>query len=116
MTGRGLSTSGGFPRRWWSDADARGLGLTGSRAPWFTATRIRDIRITADGDVVLLDWDEARLDASCLDLARPPMPQPLSGLDEETFELGLHAFRAWEAAMFWLSAPDHARKQLARVP
>ena len=75
-----------------------------------------NIRMTPDGGVVLLDWDEARLDVSCLDLARPPMPQPFSGLDETTFEAALHGFRAWEAAMFWHTVPEHARKQLARVP
>ena len=67
-----------------------------------------NIRITASG-VGLLDWDEARVDASDLDLAELPG----SGLPPERLTVVRAAATAWEAADGWTVEPSYARRQLA---
>jgi Ser/Thr protein kinase RdoA (MazF antagonist) len=67
-----------------------------------------NIRITASG-VGLLDWDEARVDASDLDLAELPG----SGLPPERLTVVRAAATAWEAANGWTVEPSYARRQLA---
>jgi Ser/Thr protein kinase RdoA (MazF antagonist) len=63
--------------------------------------------------VVFLDWDEARVDSPLLDFAY--VPDADSDLPAEDIRAGRQAFYAWEAAMFWTTSPDHARRRLARI-
>jgi Ser/Thr protein kinase RdoA (MazF antagonist) len=65
------------------------------------------------GTVVLLDWDEARVDSPLLDFAY--VPSDMSGLTDDEHRIGRRAFYAWETAMFWDTAPSHAQKRLAAV-
>jgi Ser/Thr protein kinase RdoA (MazF antagonist) len=67
-----------------------------------------NIRI-ADGRVGLLDWDEARVDATDLDLAELPGPE----LPPERLAVARTAATAWEAANGWTVEPSYARRQLA---
>jgi Ser/Thr protein kinase RdoA (MazF antagonist) len=67
-----------------------------------------NVRITAAG-VGLLDWDEARVDATDLDLAELPG----SDLPPERLAVARAAATAWEAANGWTVEPSHARRQLA---
>jgi Ser/Thr protein kinase RdoA (MazF antagonist) len=66
--------------------------------------------ITASG-VALIDWDEARVDASMLDLAGIP------GDHAPPAELAVarRAASAWEAAASWLLEPAYARRRLAEL-
>jgi len=67
-----------------------------------------NIRITPAG-VGLLDWDEARVDATDLDLAE----LPYSDLPPERLTVARAAATAWEAANGWTVEPSYARRQLA---
>ena len=67
-----------------------------------------NIRVTAAG-VGLLDWDEARVDATDLDLAE----LPCSDLPPSRLAVARTAATAWEAANGWLVEPAYARRQLA---
>lgn len=67
-----------------------------------------NIRISDDG-AGLLDWDEARVDHTDLDLAELPG----SGLPTGRLAAARRAVTAWEAANGWLVEPDYARRQLA---
>ncbi|MFZ4657641.1 MAG: phosphotransferase enzyme family protein [Caldilineaceae bacterium] len=69
----------------------------------------RNIRITADR-VALIDWDEARVDISTLDLV---LPHNAAALDAATHDIAAQAWAAWEAAVCW--DDDHSRKRLAEV-
>jgi aminoglycoside phosphotransferase (APT) family kinase protein len=72
-----------------------------------------NIRIR-DGRAGLLDWDEARVDASALDLAY--LPVDLAGeLGMERLARARRAAGAWEAANSWLLEPEYARRRLARL-
>lgn len=72
----------------------------------------RNVRITNEG-VVLLDWDEARLDVPALDLAAVPgRACPLRGRDRWAAEQALHS---WEAAACWAADPLYARRRLDQV-
>ena len=67
-----------------------------------------NIRITAGG-VGLLDWDEAPVDVTELDLAELPgadLPPPRLAVVRA-------AATAWEAANGWTVKPSYARRQLA---
>ncbi len=64
-----------------------------------------NVLVTGAG-VVLIDWDEARFDASVLDLADLPIA------DLATTE-ARRAASAWEAAASWVLEPEYARKRLA---
>jgi Ser/Thr protein kinase RdoA (MazF antagonist) len=66
-----------------------------------------NIRITREG-VGLLDWDEARVDYTDLDLAELPG----SGLSPERLRAAELAVTAWEAANGWIVEPAYARRQL----
>jgi Ser/Thr protein kinase RdoA (MazF antagonist) len=66
-----------------------------------------------DGAVVLLDWDEARLDVPLLDLSA--LPAEVSGLSQTERNAAVGAAHAWEAALFWTTAPDYARRRLAKL-
>jgi Ser/Thr protein kinase RdoA (MazF antagonist) len=66
-----------------------------------------NIRISADG-TGLLDWDEARVDYTDLDLAELPgseLPAPRLSVARE-------AATAWEAANGWIIEPSYAQRQL----
>ena len=66
-----------------------------------------NIRINADG-AGLLDWDEARVDYTDLDLAELPgsdLPHPRLALARE-------AATAWETANGWIIEPSYAQHQL----
>ena len=60
----------------------------------------------SDGRVALLDWDEARVDASLFDTLA------LSENVPERFE---RALSAWEVAVCWQVEPEHARVQAERL-
>lgn len=69
--------------------------------------------VRIDGDrVVLIDWDEARVDASELDLV---LPHNAAGLDAAQLAAASQASSAWEAAVCWQAEPDYARRRLAEV-
>lgn len=71
-----------------------------------------NIVITDDG-VVLLDWDEARVDVPPFDLAAlPPEASPLS---ERERWVAAQAASAWEAAVSWRAEPEYARRRLSEV-
>ena len=67
-----------------------------------------NIRITGTG-AGLLDWDEARVDHTDLDLAELPG----SHLPPERLAAARLAATAWEAASGWIIEPAYARRQLS---
>ena len=67
-----------------------------------------NIRITRDG-AGLLDWDEARVDCTDLDLAELPGRY----LPPERLTIARAAATAWEAASGWTAEPSYARRQLS---
>jgi Ser/Thr protein kinase RdoA (MazF antagonist) len=67
-----------------------------------------NIRI-AGGGVGLLDWDEARVDCTELDLAELPGRH----LPPDRLNIARTAATAWEAANGWVVEPSYARRQLA---
>jgi hypothetical protein len=66
-----------------------------------------NVRITGDG-VGLLDWDEARVDCTNLDLA----DLPGCHLPLERLNIASTAVTAWEASNGWIVEPSYARRQL----
>ncbi len=69
-----------------------------------------NIRITAQG-AGLIDWDEARVDASMLDFSDIPVdPEP--AVTKEFMEIVRIAADAWEAAACWDLEPAYARGRL----
>jgi Ser/Thr protein kinase RdoA (MazF antagonist) len=72
-----------------------------------------NIRIEG-GRAGFLDWDEARVDASVLDLADLPLDMAAS-LGAERLERARRAADAWEAASSWLMEPEYARRRLGRL-
>ena len=71
-----------------------------------------NIRITPDGRVGLLDWDEARVDVPDLDLANLGIPV-LSGQRHRGAEAAAHA---WETLNGWIVEPRYAASRLERLP
>jgi Ser/Thr protein kinase RdoA (MazF antagonist) len=71
-----------------------------------------NILVTDDG-VVLLDWDESRVDVPVLDLAA--LPEDASPLEEDERWLAAQAASAWEAAVSWQLEPEYARRRLAEI-
>lgn len=69
----------------------------------------RNILVTADR-VALIDWDEAHVDVSDLDLV---LPHNAAGLEGAAFDIASQASAAWEAAVCWKD--EHAIKRLAKV-
>lgn len=69
--------------------------------------------VMADGAPVLLDWDEARVDAPAFDFADfdDDVAVPCR-LDRQTLRT---AGVAWEAATCWTSEPDYAAARLAEL-
>jgi len=68
-----------------------------------------NVRMTKD-KVALIDWDEAHVDVSELDLVLPLNGADLVGLDRDIAEQGS---AAWEAAVCWKD--DYAVSRLAEV-
>lgn len=58
----------------------------------------------------MIDWDEAHVDVSDLDL---DLPHNVAGYSPAEQDLVAQASAAWEAAVCWPDA--HAEEQLARV-
>lgn len=69
-----------------------------------------NIRISAAGPG-LLDWDEARVDCTDLDLAELPG----SGLPPPRLRVAQAATTAWEAANGWVIEPAYARRRLEQL-
>lgn len=67
-----------------------------------------NIRVTRAG-AGLLDWDEARVDYTDLDLAE----LPVNGLPPARLDAARIAATAWEAANGWVLEPSYAREMLA---
>ena len=63
---------------------------------------------TPDGRLALLDWDEARLDASLFDTTIPQA-------DGQQSHALTKALVAWEVAVCWHVEPGHARRQAKRL-
>ncbi|MBL7255919.1 phosphotransferase [Actinoplanes sp. LDG1-01] len=68
-----------------------------------------NVRVTADR-VALIDWDEAHVDVSLLDLV---LPGNAAALDPVTHDIAAQASAAWEATVAWHS--DYAVGRLAEV-
>lgn len=68
----------------------------------------------ADGQVGMLDWDEARVDAAILDLAALPLDCS-DCLGPGRWAAARRAVDAWEVANAWQAEPDYARRRLARL-
>lgn len=66
-----------------------------------------NIRVTPAG-AGLLDWDEARVDSTDLDLAE----LTAGGLPAGRLSAARLAITAWEAASGWITEPAYARRQL----
>ena len=69
----------------------------------------RNIRMTAQR-VALIDWDEAHVDVSDLDLA---LPHNAAGFDAAAYDTAAQASAAWEAAVCW--DDDYSKTRLAEV-
>lgn len=76
--------------------------------------RRENILVTPDGGVALVDWDEARVDASILD--EVALSIALGGRPRPGWEAAETALRAWEVASCWGLEPTHARRLAARLP
>lgn len=70
-----------------------------------------NVRITAGGEVALLDWDESRVDVTLLDLA----DLGADVLPSHEHALARQLADAWEVACSWTIEPDYARRRLARL-
>jgi Ser/Thr protein kinase RdoA (MazF antagonist) len=70
-----------------------------------------NVLITNDG-VAFIDWDEARIDASILDLADLPFSD---AVEPGRLALARRAASAWEAACGWTKEPEYARWRLAEL-
>jgi len=72
-----------------------------------------NIRVTTNG-VGLIDWDEARVDASVLDFAEHPLAATL--IQPSTRRAAARrAATAWEAANGWRIEPEYARRKLSEL-
>jgi len=65
-----------------------------------------------DGDVAVIDWDEARVDVPVLDLIGIPGHDVLPGVDPGVGQL---AALAWETATCWVPEPGYARGLLDQL-
>lgn len=70
-----------------------------------------NLRITDDGRVGLLDWDESRRDVALHDLSNLGV-QVLSDADHRRAE---RLSDAWETVNAWVVEPDYARERLASL-
>ncbi|MBQ0986655.1 phosphotransferase [Streptomyces sp. F63] len=72
-----------------------------------------NIRVTGHG-IGFLDWDEARVDHTDLDLVGLAV-LPVETLPPHRLARARAAIHAWEAANAWLIEPAYARKRLAQL-
>lgn len=70
-----------------------------------------NIRITDEGRVGLLDWDESRVDLVWHDLSN----LGVQVLDDADHAAAMRLSDAWEAVNAWLVEPAYARRRLARL-
>jgi Ser/Thr protein kinase RdoA (MazF antagonist) len=70
-----------------------------------------NIRITNDGRVALLDWDESRVDVVWHDLSNLGI-QVLSDVDHERAQ---RLSNAWETANAWVAEPEYAQRRYAAL-
>ncbi|MEM9203443.1 MAG: phosphotransferase [Actinomycetota bacterium] len=70
-----------------------------------------NLRITAQGRVGLLDWDESRVDVVWHDLSN----LGVQVLDDDTHGRAERLSHAWEAANGWTTEPEYARRRLAAL-
>ena len=73
-----------------------------------------NILLTPEGTVALVDWDEARVDASVLD--EVALSVALGGRPRPGWEAAEAARRAWEVASCWDLEPTYARRLAADLP
>lgn len=66
------------------------------------------------GKVGFIDWDEARVDVSLLDLAALPLDLP-PAVGHGQLEQSRRAAVAWEVANGWIAEPAYARRRLAEL-
>ena len=69
--------------------------------------------VAYDGDVVLIDWDKARMDHPWFDLA--PLSMAASGLTEKQYRIARRASCAWEVAVHWPTNEPYARQRLREL-
>ncbi len=69
--------------------------------------------VAYDGDVVLIDWDKARMDHPWFDLA--PLSPEASGLTEKQYRIARRASCAWEVAVHWPTDEHYARRRLREL-
>jgi aminoglycoside phosphotransferase (APT) family kinase protein len=70
-----------------------------------------NIRITNDGRVALLDWDESRVDVVWHDLSNLGI-QVLSDADHERAQ---RLSNAWETVNAWVAEPEYAQHRYAAL-
>ncbi len=70
-----------------------------------------NLRVTDDGRVGLLDWDESRVDVVHLDLAN----LGVRVLPDDEHQRALRCADAWEAANAWTAEPAYARRRFAQL-
>lgn len=70
-----------------------------------------NLRITSDGRVGLLDWDESRVDVVDFDLAN----LGIQVLDRDGHDRALMAADAWETVNAWVVEPEYARERLSSL-
>lgn len=70
-----------------------------------------NIRITATGQVGLLDWDESRVDVTWHDLSN----LGVSILESREHQRALALSHAWEAANAWIAEPEYAAIRLSQL-
>ncbi len=73
-----------------------------------------NVLVTPEGDVALVDWDEARVDASILDDVA--LSVALGGRPRPGWEAAEAALRAWDVASCWELEPAFARRLAAELP
>ncbi len=66
-----------------------------------------------DGDVVMVDWDKARVDHPWFDLA--PLSFEATGLTEKQYRVARRASCAWEVATHWPTNEVYARQRLREM-
>jgi Ser/Thr protein kinase RdoA (MazF antagonist) len=86
------------------------LPLIGERTSAIHGDPRGNVLITERG-VVFIDWDEARVDVSMLDLADLPGEHAPPAV----LAVARRAASAWEAAASWSLEPDYARRRLAEL-
>jgi Ser/Thr protein kinase RdoA (MazF antagonist) len=66
--------------------------------------------LITDSGPAFIDWDEARVDASVLDLADLPLRD-----QSDRMQAARRAANAWEAANAWTMEPQYARRRLNQL-